>query len=112
MRVIHRSIDFYIIVKTRVRGAYYTQGRIIFEVLRYQSSAYYAALGSSNIIINFKRPVVGKATGRSGPGSKARSDIYLSSRGLYVRNAVGSFALSGSWICRSEFNSRSSLWIV
>ena len=29
------SIDFYIMVKTIVRAACYTQGRIIFEVLRY-----------------------------------------------------------------------------
>ena len=35
VRVVHRSIDFYIMIKTRDRGAYYTQGRIIFEVLRY-----------------------------------------------------------------------------
>ena len=35
VRVIHRYIDFYVVVKTRFRGEYYTQGRIIFEVLRY-----------------------------------------------------------------------------
>ena len=34
VRVINRSFDFYIMVKIRVRGAYYTQWRIVFEVLR------------------------------------------------------------------------------
>ena len=32
-----RSIDFYIMVKIRFRGAYYTQRHIILEVLRYAS---------------------------------------------------------------------------
>ena len=47
MRLIHRSIDFYIMVKTKVKGAYYMQGRIIFEVLRY----YFGSVLSSLLIL-------------------------------------------------------------
>ena len=37
MCVIHRSINYYIMVKIIVRSAYYTQGHIIFKILRYAS---------------------------------------------------------------------------
>ena len=35
VRIIHRSTDFYIVAKIESWDAYYIQGRIIFEVLRY-----------------------------------------------------------------------------